>query len=62
MKSVVKRLGVGMPKTNVQGLQGRPSAKSVVKNPPRQPSQLGKNTWLSKRPGKVSIKGYNGAH
>jgi hypothetical protein len=36
---------------------GRPSKRDMVKNPPRQPSQLGKETWESSRPSKVAIEG-----
>ena len=36
---------------------GRPSQRDIVKNPPRQPGHLGKETWENSRPGKTSIKG-----
>ena len=50
-------LGLSKPSTNAQGVQGRPSKRSIISNPPRQPSQLGKSTWLTKRRGRVSVKG-----
>lgn len=36
---------------------GRPSKRDIVKNPARQPSNLGQSTWESKRPGKAPISG-----
>jgi hypothetical protein len=53
-------------KTVVEGLStspvswntgGRPSKRDIVKNPPRQISQLGSSTWESNVPGKAPITG-----
>ena len=57
MKTTLHGLGKKMPGTNIQGIEGRPSKKSIVRHKAPQPSQLGRSTWLTKRVGKVSIKG-----
>ena len=39
------------------GEKVHPASRDIVKNPPKQPSQLGRETWSNSRSSKVAIKG-----